>query len=103
MKTIIYDGITNKKLEVDIVVVEHILSVGVLKFAHYKLNGEMLFRIETKGRTGKSLYKNSSYLDANCNQRPVMGSDGSTGHGWGGRVVGFMTITQIEQSKLNIK
>jgi len=65
------------------------------------LDGEKLLRIETKGKTGKKLYSNDSYLD-NGKESPVFGMGGSTGHGWGGKIVGYATELEIS-SILKIK
>jgi prophage maintenance system killer protein len=51
MKTIIYNGLTKTNIEVNIIVKEETLSFGTYKSAWYEVNGERLFRIETKGRT----------------------------------------------------
>ena len=103
MKTTIYNGITNSRLEVELVKETEIFSGREITFCHYELNGKRLYRIETKGRYGKSLYSNCFYLDSKGNQEPCLGSGGATGHGWGGSVIGFMTLKQIEESNLNIK
>ena len=103
MKATIYNGITRSMIEVDLVKKEEVISERTFVFCHYELNGERLYRIETKGRTGKSLYKKYSYLDSKGNQTSCTGSEGATGHGWGGSVIGFMTLKQIEESNLNIK
>ena len=103
MKTTIYNGITNSKLEVELIQETEVLSNREFAFCHYELNGERLYRIETKGRSGKTLYRNGSYLDSKGNQTPCMGSGGATGHGWGGSVIGFMTLKQINESTLIIK
>ena len=104
MKTTIYNGLTRSNIEVDIIVKEEILSFGTYKSAWYEIDGERLFRIETRGKSGKSLYKKINYLNQDTlKQNPVFGSDGATGHGWGGSVIGFMTLKQIETSNLKIK
>lgn len=66
----------------------------------YSENGNKLYRIETKGKTGKTLYANGYYIFSN-KESSVSGSGGSTGHGWGGRVCGY--IPESDFNKFNIK
>jgi len=104
MKTKIYNGLTHTNIEVEVITNEIVYPFGSFKTAWYELNGEKLFRIETKGKSGKSLYSNGNYLNAETGkQRQVSGMDGSTGHGWGGSVVGFYTLEQINNSTVKIK
>ena len=65
-------------------------------------NGEILLRVETKGRTGKVLYRSSFYIMGG-KETQVYGMDGSTGHGWGGRIVGYATLAEIENYKEKIR
>jgi hypothetical protein len=59
--------------------------------------GERLYRIETKGRTGLSLYSNGYYLDIKTGrENPVYGMNGATGRGWGGKIVGYATKQEID-------
>ena len=103
MKTTIYNGLTRTNMEVELVTVNETIGERIFTWCHYELNGERLYRIETKGKTGKSLYKNYSYLNGKGQQTTPNGMDGATGHGWGGSVIGFMTLKQIEMSNLKIK
>ena len=75
-----YDSITKsyKELEVN-------------EKGFYTENGEKIFRIETKGKSGKKLYTNGFYLNNKLQENPVFGMGGSTGHGWGGYIVGYLT------------
>jgi len=93
MATIIkkWDGLTGKYKDV-------IVGDGF----YTTLNGDKLFRIETKGRTGKTLYSNSFYLNKG-KENPVYGMNGSTGHGWGGKIIGYATESEIFSSSLKIK
>ena len=77
----------------------------VIKSEEFYINadGEKLIRIETKGKTGKSLYKRRYYIRQNGQEDTVMGMDGATGHGWGGRIVGYMTEKEIQETTLKIK
>lgn len=84
----IFDGLTRQYREVE--VSEHC----------YTENGKELYRIETKGKTGKKLYRNGYYL-TNGKEDQVYGMGGSTGHGWGGKVVGYILESEFEQ--FNIK
>lgn len=72
------------------------IEVNVGEFAYVNLNGELLFRIETKGRTGKILYRNCFYLDRGIESQ-VYGSGGSTGRGWGGSIIGYLTEKEIKE------
>lgn len=63
----------------------------------YTQNGEELYRIETKGKSGKKLYRNGYYLNNEGKEEPVYGMGGSTGHGWGGRVVGYLLKSELEK------
>lgn len=63
----------------------------------YTQKGEKLFRIETKGKTGKKLYRNGYYINKEGKEEQVYGMDGSTGHGWGGRVVGYLLESELEK------
>ena len=65
-------------------------------------SGEKLYRIETKGRTGKTLYYNGFYIMGSCEMR-VQGMGGQTGHGWGGRIVGYLILDEIRDYKGRIK
>ena len=65
-------------------------------------NGEILFRIETKGAYGKTLYRNSRYV-VDSKECSVYGMGGATGHGWGGQIMGYLTLAEIENSNLKIK
>lgn len=79
----IFDALTKQYREVT--VADH----------YYTQNGKMIYRIETKGKTGKKLYKNGYYLNNEGKEEPVYGMDGSTGHGWGGRVVGYLLESEL--------
>lgn len=59
--------------------------------------GDKLFRIETKGRTGRTQYRNEFYLHADGKESSVYGAGGATGHGWGGQIIGYAT----EQDMIN--
>ena len=68
------------------------------------IDGTRLYRIETKGRTGKSLYSNDRYLNReNGKEIVVYGMGGPTGHGWGGRIIGYATKPEIEAYPEKIK
>lgn len=83
----IYNRLTGKNIEVEVTE------------RYYTLNGERLYRVETKGRTGVKKYINGSYLykkvwnDENSLivESPVYGMNGATGHGWGGSICGYIT------------
>lgn len=62
----------------------------------YTEGGEMLYRIETHGRTGKTLYRNANYIQ-NGKELPVFGTGGSTGHGWGGTIKGYLTSEECDR------
>jgi hypothetical protein len=67
-------------------------------------DGTRLYRIETKGRTGRSLYSNGFYLNHKTGkENPVHGMDGPTGRGWGGQIVGYATKQEIESNPVKIK
>lgn len=67
-------------------------------------DGTRLYRIETKGRTGRSLYSNGYYLNSETGkENAVHGMDGATGHGWGGQIVGYATKQEIESYSVKIK
>ena len=67
-------------------------------------DGTRLYRIETKGRTGRSLYSNGYYLNSETgNESPVYGMSGSTGHGMGGRIIGYATNQEIKSFSVKIK
>jgi len=87
MKTII-DNIKRRRLEVE------------QSEYFYTLNGEKLFRIETKGKTGKSWYCNGCYIYNNKEQQPY-GMGGATGHGWGGQIVGYLTEQEMTNYKIS--
>lgn len=63
----------------------------------YTQNGEELYRIETKGKSGKKLYRNGYYLNNEGKEESVYGMGGSTGYGWGGRVVGYLLKSELEK------
>ena len=63
---------------------------------YYTEGGEMLYRIETHGRTGKTLYRNANYIQ-NGKELPVFGTGGSTGHGWGGTIKGYLTSEECDR------
>ena len=86
-----WDGITRKNK--DVIVGDDFYTT---------LNGDKLFRIETKGRTGKTLYSNGFYLNGG-KENSVYGMNGSTGHGWGGQIIGYATESEILSSSLKIK
>lgn len=98
----LYNAITNKNIEVELVTVQHTFGDRTVNFCHYELDGQILYRIETKGRTGKSLYANSGYVNSDGKMTSVTGSQGGTGKGWGGRVVGFLTKSQIDAYPVKI-
>lgn len=81
----IFDGLTRQYREV------------VIKDNCYTQNGEKLYRIETKGKSGKKLYRNGYYFNNEGKEEPVYGMDGSTGHGWGGRIVGYLLKEELEK------
>ena len=85
-----FDGITKKYREVEIS--EHC----------YTESGDELYRVETKGKTGKTLYGNLFYLYSNGKERQVFGMGGSTGHGWGGSIVGYVTKDDAEKYGIKI-
>lgn len=58
-------------------------------------SGDPIFRIETKGRTGKVMYRNIFYI-VDDHEIRVHGMDGATGKGWGGQICGYMTREEIE-------
>jgi hypothetical protein len=58
-------------------------------------SGEPVFRIETKGRTGKVMYRNLFYI-VDGRELRVHGCDGATGHGWGGQICGYLTRKEID-------
>lgn len=67
-------------------------------------DGTRLYRIETKGRTGRSLYSNGYYLNSETGkENSVHGMGGATGHGWGGQIVGYATKQEIESYSVKIK
>ena len=69
--------------------------------AHYVTeNGEHLYRVETKGRTGTTLYALYGYIDQFGYERPVYGMSGATGHGWGGRIIGYVTREEGEAKNI---
>lgn len=64
--------------------------------SHYVTkSGDPVFRIETKGRTGKVMYRNIFYIVDDRELR-VHGCDGATGRGWGGQICGYMTRKEID-------
>lgn len=94
MKTITkWDGLSRKYREV-------VANDG----AYSLIDGTKLYRIETKGRTGKTLYAKSFYLSLlDGKERPVHGMDGATGFGWGGQIIGYLTKEEIEKYPVKIK
>ena len=48
MKATIYNGITNSRLEVELIQETEMFSNREFTFCHYELNDERLYRIETK-------------------------------------------------------
>lgn len=84
--TQVFDGVTRKYREVEIG--EHC----------YTEKGENLIRIETKGRTGTTFYVRLNYI-YNGVEQPVYGMGGSTGHGWGGRIIGYVTREEAEANE----
>lgn len=80
----IFDGLTKKYREVEV------------SNECYTENGEDLYRIETKGKSGKKLYRNGYYIN-DGKEQPVYGMGGSTGHGWGGKIVGYILKSEFEQ------
>lgn len=83
-----YNSITRKYQEV-------VISDGF----YITETGDKLYRIETKGRTGRTQYRNGYYLH-NGKERAVYGSDGATGHGWGGRIIGYATEQDMISSNV---
>jgi hypothetical protein len=62
--------------------------------------GKALYRIETYGRYGKKKHVNPRYLNEETGrQQDVFGTGGSTGHGWGGTIVGYLTWSEISERK----
>ena len=87
-----WDGLTRKYREV------------LVNNGYYTLiDGTPLFRIETKGKTGKSLYSKSIYLFEDGKEISAQGLGGSTGYGWGGSIVGYLTKEEIEKYPIKIK
>ena len=85
-----FDGITRKYREVEI------------SDNCYTENGEQLYRVETKGKTGRVLYGNLFYLLSDGKERQIFGMGGSTGHGWGGLVAGYVTKEEAEKYGIRI-
>ena len=83
-----FDAITRKYREVEV------------SDSYYTENGEILYRVETKGRTGRTLYASKFYI-SNGKETNVYGMGGATGHGWGGRIAGYVNLAEIE--KYNIR
>lgn len=69
----------------------------------YERDGVRLIRIETKGKSGKTMYRSPGYISPKGIECEVFGMDGSTGHGWGGKILGYMTEIEITESGLKIK
>jgi len=78
----IFDNITGKYRDVEV------------NSARYNENGNDLYRIETVGKTGKVMYYNYYYIN-NGDEIPVYGSGGSTGKGWGGKILGYLTAKEL--------
>lgn len=89
MKTKVWNGLLNAYCEYEII------------DGAYFLNGERVYRIETCGKSGTKLYTRYTYIDKNGYNFPCFGLSGSSGHGWGGTIQGFLTQNQI--SDLDIK
>ncbi len=95
-----FNGITSKYIDVEVSSDEQFYTVG----------GEKLYRIETKGRTGTKRYANGFYLGHSNRMDPdspivevdVYGMGGATGHGWGGRVLGYLTECECEQYGIKV-
>lgn len=83
--TRIFDGLTRNYREVEV-------AEG-----YYTQNGEKLYRVETKGRYGKKLYRNGYYINKEGKEESVYGMGGSTGHGWGGRIEGYVLESELEK------
>jgi len=66
------------------------------------MEGKKLYRIETKGKSGKTLYSNCYYRE-NQKEMPIYGMGGSTGHGWGGEIIGYATEQEIKEYPVKIK
>ena len=66
------------------------------------VKGERLYRVETKGISGKTLYSNGYYIEEHKEMK-VYGMGGSTGHGWGGSIVGYATEKEIKEYPVKIK
>lgn len=79
------------------------IEVSVQEGYYIDESGTALLRLETKGRTGTTIYANSHYLNNEGRQIQVYGMGGATGHGWGGTVVGFATLSEIKNSNMNVR
>ena len=94
-KTRVFDGISGKYRDV-------LISENRMCFT--TLDNQELYRIETKGRTGKVLYRNGFYVSVHTGKEiQVHGMDGATGRGWGGCIIGYATEEEIENYPVVIR
>jgi hypothetical protein len=84
-----YDAITRKYREVEI------------SGSQYTENGQPLYRVETKGKSGRTLYATIYYI-SDGKELPVYGMGGATGHGWGGRIIGYVTKDEAKANNIKI-
>lgn len=94
MKKKLYDGLLRRRMEV---------SVDAGGACYRNAGGDRLFRIETKGSTGRTLYRNGWYITPIGTEMAAHGMSGSTGRGWGGSIQGYLTEAEIDQSNLKIQ
>lgn len=76
------------------------VDVDLSRWCYVDEQGNRLFRIETKGRTGKVQYRNAAYLNDNGREFAASGMGGSTGHGWGGSIIGYATEADLEGTNI---
>lgn len=79
-----FDNITRQYREVEI------------QEGFYTQDGQKLFRVETRGRSGKVLYRSQRYIRDGKEVAPF-GMGGSTGHGWGGSIKGYLLESELEK------
>jgi hypothetical protein len=83
-----YDAITRKYREVEI------------SGSHYTENVQLLYWVETKGKSGRILA--TIYYISDGKELPVYGMGGATGHGWGGRIIGYVTKDEAKANNIKI-